>query len=169
MLVRFASRMARRGIGVDEIAERVESIAGRLQFLFLVDTLEYLRKGGRIGGGRALLGSILGIKPILAMEGGEVQAVDKARGGRRAQPKLVELLKQRVHTDTPVFGVVGHASAPKWAGRLRELLEEAFTIEEMFEGEIGPIVGAHVGPGTVGCVLFAPDPEEMELLKAIED
>jgi DegV family protein with EDD domain len=168
MLVRFASRLARRGLSVDEIAERIESIAGRLQFLFLVDTLEYLRKGGRIGGARAFLGTLLGIKPILSMEGGEVQAVDKARGGRKAQPKLIELLKQRVNPSAPVFAVVAHASAPKWAGRLRELVEGAFTIEEMLEGDIGPIVGAHAGPGTVGCVLFAPEPEEMELLRAIE-
>jgi DegV family protein with EDD domain len=157
--------MASKGLGVDEIAERVENMAGRLQFMFLVDTLEYLKKGGRIGGARALLGTLLGIKPILGLVDGEVQALDKARGGKRAQPKLVELLKEKVSTDTPVFAVVGHASAPKWADRLRELLEETFTIEEMFEGEIGPVVGAHVGPGTVGCVLFAPDAEEMELLR----
>ncbi len=165
MLVRFAVRMAHKGLGVEEIGERIESISSRMQFLFLVDTLEYLKKGGRIGGARAFIGTLLGIKPILAMAGGEVQAVDKARGGRRAQPKLIELLKEKVSTDTPVFGVVGHASAPKWGARMTELVRETFTIEELFEGEIGPIVGAHAGPGTVGCVLFAPDPEELELLR----
>ncbi len=166
MLVRFANRMARKGLGVEEIGDRIESISNRLQFFFLVDTLEYLKKGGRIGGARAFIGTLLGIKPILAMAGGEVQAVDKARGGSRAQPKLVELLKEKVSTDVPVFGVVAHASAPKWGARLTELVRDTFTIEELFEGEIGPIVGAHAGPGTVGCVLFAPEPEEMELLRA---
>ncbi len=165
MLVRFAVRMAHKGLGVEEIGERIESISSRMQFLFLVDTLEYLKKGGRIGGARAFIGTLLGIKPILAMAGGEVQAVDKARGGRRAQPKLIELLKEKIPTDTPVFGVVGHASAPKWGARMAELVRKTFTIEELFEGEIGPIVGAHAGPGTVGCVLFAPDPEELELLR----
>lgn len=166
MLVRFANRMARKGLGVEEIAERIESISSRFSFLFLVDTLEYLKKGGRIGGARAFIGTLLGIKPILAMEGGEVQAVDKARGGRRAQPKLIELLKDQISTETPVFGVVAHASAPKWGARLTELVSNAFTVEELFEGEIGPIVGAHAGPGTVGCVLFAPTAEELDLLKA---
>ena len=165
MLVRFAGRMARRGLGVEEIGDRIENIAGRLQFLFLVNTLEYLKKGGRIGGAKAFIGTLLGIKPILAMEAGEVQAVDKARGGRRAQPKLIELLKARVSPDTPVFGAVGHASAPKWGARMTELVSESFMVEELFEGEIGPIVGAHAGPGTVACVLFAPDAEELELLK----
>ncbi len=166
MLVRFANRMARKGLGVDEIGDRLESISGRFRFLFLVDTLEYLKKGGRVGGARAFIGTLLGIKPILAMEGGEVQAVDKARGGRRAQPKLIELLKEQISTDAPVFGVVAHASAPKWGARLTELVSNTFTIEELFEGEIGPIVGAHAGPGTVGCVLFAPDAEELELLRS---
>lgn len=169
MLVRFASRMARRGLGVVEIADRIQKIIPRVQFLFLVDTLEYLRKGGRIGGARALLGTLLGIKPILGMEKGEVQSVDKARGGRKAQPKLVEILKQRINTNNPVFATIGHASASKWAGRLAELVQAQFQVIEMFEGEIGPIVGSHTGPGTVGCILFAPDAEELELLKAFED
>ena len=166
MLVRFAARMARRGLDVDEIGDRIEAIASRLQFLFAVDTLEYLRKGGRIGGARALIGTLLGIKPILAMEKGEVQVKDKVRGGRNVQPKLIELLKQEVDSEAPVFAVVGHASAPRWAQRLRGLLNENFAVEEVFEGEIGPIVGSHSGPGTIGCVLFAPDPEEMEFLRA---
>ncbi|RLE23275.1 MAG: hypothetical protein DRJ65_12200, partial [Acidobacteria bacterium] len=83
-----------------------------------------------------------------------------------AQPKLIELLKENISTDVPVFGVVAHASAPKWGARLTEMVSNTFAIEELFEGEIGPIVGAHAGPGTVGCVLFAPEPEELELLKA---
>lgn len=169
LLVRFASRMARRGLDVEQIAEKIQSITPKLQFLFLVNTLEYLRKGGRIGGARAFLGTLLGIKPILAMEKGEVQAVDKARGGRKAQPKLVEIAKKRLNTDQPIFAAVAHASAPKWAGRLTELIQNNFPILEMFEGEIGPIVGSHTGPGTVGCVLYAPTAEEVELLSAIEE
>ncbi len=169
MLVRFASRMARRGLDIEDIAEKIRDISPRLQFLFLVNTLEYLRKGGRIGGARALLGTLLGIKPILAMEKGEVQAVDKARGGKKAQPKLLEIARTRLNTDQPIFATVGHASAPKWAGRLSELIRAKFSIIEMFEGEIGPIVGSHTGPGTVGCVLFAPTAEEMELLSPVEE
>jgi len=169
MLVRFASRMARRGMDVQEIAERIQSISSRFQFLFLVDTLEYLRKGGRIGGARAFLGTFLGIKPILAMEKGEVQPVDKARGGRKAQPKLIEIAKKRMNSDQPVFATIGHASAPKWAGRLAELVRKEFQVIEFFEGEIGPIVGSHTGPGTVGCVFFAPDPEEYEFLGALDE
>lgn len=168
MLVVLASRMAHRGRSVDEIASTIEDISGRLQFLFVVNTLEYLRKGGRIGGGQALLGSILGIKPILGMSNGEVVAVDKVRGGRKAQPKIIELFKQKLPVDQPILAAVAHASAPKWAGRMKDLLVETFQVQEFFESMIGPVVGAHVGPGCVGCVLFAPTPEEAELFKPLD-
>jgi len=166
LLVVFASRMIERGLGVDEIVARIEDIRERLQFLFLVDTLEFLRKGGRIGQAQALIGTLLGIKPILAMVDGEVVPVDKVRGGRRAQSRLMEILSQRVNTNRPVFAAVAHASAPKWGGKLKELLTDTFDIIEMIEGEIGPIVGAHAGPGAVGCIIFEPTDEELELLLA---
>lgn len=165
MLVVFANRMARRGLGADEIATRIEDIRERLHFLFIVDTLEYLRKGGRIGGARALIGNILGIKPILGMVDGEVVPVDKVRGGRRAQPRLVEILRREAVDGRPSFVALAHASAPKWAARLKDLLNEEFQVVEMFEGEIGPVVGAHTGPGTVGAILFQPTDEELELLQ----
>ena len=166
MLVVFASRMIERGLGVDEITDRIEDIRERVQFIFLVDTLEYLRKGGRIGQARALFGTLLGIKPILGQVDGEVVPLDKVRGGRWAQPKVIELLKDRVDPSRPVFAAVAHASAPKWGERLKELLTDNLDIVEMLEGEIGPVVGAHSGPGTVGCVVVQPTEEDLELLRA---
>lgn len=168
MLVIFACRMAQRGLGVDEIVSRLESIRERIHFLFIVDTLEFLKKGGRIGKAQAFLGTLLGIKPILGQQHGEVVAVEKVRGGHKAQPRLIELFKKRVKPDEPVFAAVAHASAPKWVGRLKEQLMDSFLIEEMFESEIGPVVGAHAGPGAVGGILFQPTPEELELLRAAE-
>jgi len=168
MLVVFADRMIERGLGVDEIVARIEDIRERLQFVFLVDTLEFLRKGGRIGQARALIGTLLGIKPILGQVDGEVVPVDKVRGGRRAQPKMVEILSEKVNTSRPIFAAVAHGSAPKWGERLKELLTDTFKIVEMIEGELGPVVGAHAGPGTVGCIVFEPTDEELELLKAPE-
>lgn len=168
LLVVFASRMIERGLDLDEIVRRIEDIRERLEFLFLVDTLEFLRKGGRIGQAQALIGTLLGIKPILGQVGGEVVPVDKVRGGRRAQPRLMEILLERVRPGRPVFVATAHASAPEWSARLKTRLVEAFDIIEMLEGEIGPVVGAHAGPGTVGCIVFQPTEEEAELLKAPE-
>ena len=167
MLCLFASRMAQRGLSAQEIRARVESFIPRFHFLFVVDTLEYLARGGRIGRARALLGGILGIKPILGVVQGEVTPIDRARGGKAAHPKVVELLKQRVEVDKPTFLTIGHAVAPVWAERLRLLLEETFQIKEFFPAEIGPVVGTHVGPGCVGCVLFQPSDEELPLISAL--
>jgi DegV family protein with EDD domain len=166
MLVVFANRMIERGLSLDEIVSRLEDIRERLQFLFLVDTLEFLRKGGRIGQAQAMIGTLLGIKPILGQVDGEVVPVDKIRGGRKAQPRLMELMRERVDSSRPVFGALAHASAPKWGGRLKELLTDSFDVVELLEGEIGPVVGAHAGPGTVGCILFQPTDEELELLRS---
>jgi DegV family protein with EDD domain len=168
MLVTFANRMIERGLGMDEIVDRLNDIRDRMQFLFVVDTLEFLRKGGRVGQARALIGTLLGIKPILGMEDGEVVPVDQVRGGRKAQPRLIEIMRERVGTDGPVFVAMAHASAPMWGGRLKELLTDNFDIVELLEGEIGPIVGTHAGPGAVGCIVFEPTAEELELLRSLE-
>lgn len=168
LLVVFASRMVERGLGLDEISTRIEDIRERMQFLFLVDTLEFLRKGGRIGQAQALIGTLLGIKPILGQLDGEVVPVDKVRGGRKAQPRLMEIMQERVDTSRPVFAAVAHATAPTWGERLKDLLMETFDVVEMLEGEIGPVVGAHAGPGTVGCIVFQPTDEELELLRSPE-
>jgi DegV family protein with EDD domain len=169
MLVVFASRMAQRGCVLEEIVERLEDLRQRCHFLFVVDTLEFLKKGGRIGGARAWIGTLLGIKPILGMVNGEVVAVDKVRGGRRVHPKLIGLFEERVDAGRPVFAALAHATAPKWSARLRELLEQTFPVVEVFESEIGPVVGSHTGPGTVGAILFQPSEEELELLRNSEE
>jgi DegV family protein with EDD domain len=168
LLVVFASRMIERGLELDEIVRRLEDIRERLEFLFLVDTLEFLRKGGRIGQAQALIGTLLGIKPILGQVDGEVVPVDKVRGGKRAQPRLMEILRERVKPGRPVFVATAHASVPEWSARLKERLVEAFDVVEMLEGEIGPVVGSHAGPGTVGCIVFQPTDDELELLRPAE-
>lgn len=164
MMVVMAARMARRGVPQDELVARLTSIRKRGRLLFVVDTLDYLQKGGRIGRAQALLGSLLGIKPILHLDKGEVAPLDKVRGGRKAQPKLIELIRKGIDPERPIMVAVAHASAPKWGSRLRELIEQSFDVLELMEGEIGPIVGTHVGPGCVGAYVFQPEEEEIELL-----
>jgi DegV family protein with EDD domain len=169
MLAVFAARMLRRGLELDEVADRLEDIRGRCQMLFVVNTLEYLQKGGRIGKAQALLGSLLGIKPILGMVDGEVVPVDKVRGGRKVQTRLVEILGERLSADQPIIAGMAHAIAPKWAGRLHQLIEERFQVAEVFQAAIGPVVGTHVGPGCVGTSVFQPTAEELELLGPAAD
>ncbi len=164
MLVLFAARMARRGIEPDAIVDRLEAMRDRVHVLFAVDTLEYLARGGRIGKARAVMGNLLGIKPILGVVDGEIVAVDRVRGGRAAHPRLIELFRERVDPQQPVMVTVAHAKAPVWADRLRGLIEKSFQVKEILIAEMGPVVVANAGPGTVGAALFQPTEEEMGLI-----
>ncbi len=167
LMALFAARMARRGLSAQAIRDHLVAMRDRFHLLFVVDTLDYLVRGGRIGKARGLIGGLLGIKPILGLVGGEVTAIDKVRGGKAAHPKVIELLKQRVDPAKPVFAGIGHASAPVWSGRLRELLEKNFQILEFVLNEIGPVVGTHTGPGCVGVVMFQPTEEEIPLIEPL--
>lgn len=169
LLALFAARMARRGVDPTGIAERLAAMSQRLHVLFAVDTLDYLARGGRIGKGRALLGNLLGIKPILGVVGGEVTAVDRVRGGRAVQPRLIELMRERVDPSRPVVVSIAHAKAPVWADRLRGLLEKSFQVKERIVGEMGPVVGTHAGPGTVGTAVFQPADDELPLIAPLEE
>jgi DegV family protein with EDD domain len=169
LLVLCAARMARRNLPAAEITRRVAEMQPRLHLLFVVDTLEYLARGGRIGKAQALLGGLLGIKPILGLVGGEVAPVDRVRGGKAAHPRVVELFKERVDASRPVMVAVAHAAAPIWADRMRTLLQQHFIVSEMLGSEIGPVVGAHVGPGCVGAVVFQPTDEEAPLVAPLPE
>lgn len=169
MLALFAARMAQRGLEPDAIVERLEAIRGRVQVLFAVDTLDYLARGGRIGKAQAFLGNLLGIKPILGVVGGEVSLIEKVRGGRAAQPRLIELFKQRIDPGRPVVASIAHAKAPVWADRLRLLLSQSFQVSELIMAEMGPVVGTHAGPGTVGAALFQPTDEELPLVGPLSE
>jgi DegV family protein with EDD domain len=164
MLALFAARMARRGVQPEAIVEHLEAMRERIHVLFVVDTLEYLARSGRIGKARALVGNILGIKPILGVVDGEIVAVDRVRGGRAAHPKLVDLFKERVDPKRPVVVTVAHAKAPVWGDRLRSLIEKNLKVEEVLIAEMGPVVVANAGPGTVGAAVFQPTDEEMGLI-----
>lgn len=160
MLVLFAARMAARNEAAATIRDRLLAIAPRIHTLFVVDTLEFLARSGRIGKARALVGGLLGIKPILGMVGGEVAPVDRVRGGRAAHPRILELLHKRVDRGRPVIAGISHANAPVWADRLRALVREQFQVADLVQTEIGPVVGANVGPGVVGVCVFQPSDEE---------
>jgi DegV family protein with EDD domain len=167
MLALFAARMARRGVEPAAIVEALEAMRDRVHVLFAVDTLEYLARGGRVGKTRAVMGNLLGIKPILGVVDGEIVAVDKVRGGRAAQPRLIELFRERVDPKRLVVVTVAHAKAPVWADRLRGLIEKAFQVQEILIAEMGPVVVANAGPGTVGAALFQPTEEELKLIAPV--
>jgi DegV family protein with EDD domain len=139
-----------------------------MDVLFVVDTLEYLRRGGRIGAARAWIGKLLDIKPILGVADGEVVPVDRARGGRAAHPRILELIAGRADGARPMVAGFAHANAPVWADRLRKLVEERFRVVETLTAEMGPTVGTHAGPGTVGVVWLQLNDDEIDLLAPLD-
>jgi DegV family protein with EDD domain len=169
LLAVMAARMAQRRLAASEIRARLETMRGRVHLMFVADTPEYLARGGRVGKTQAWLGGKLGVKPILALEEGEVVPVDRVRRGDAAQVRLIELFKQRVDVGRPVIAGVGHSSAPVLAVRMRNLLQDSFEVIEVIENEIGPVVGAHVGPGCVGAALFQPTEEEWALISPVTE
>jgi DegV family protein with EDD domain len=115
---------------------------------FAIDTLEYLRKGGRIGSAQAWLGSALQIKPILTL-GEEITPVERVRTRRRAFERMVDYARQR-RDDGADAWVVQHIQDPETAQRLAEQCRGLFDTEPVFISEVGPVIGAHVGPGLIG-------------------
>ena len=123
---------------------------------FAVDTLEYLRRGGRIGAASAWLGSALRIKPILTLEQ-EITPIERVRTGAKALKRLVEYAQQ-LHTDGADAWVVQHIQAPEEAGHLIEEVEQIMGRPPLFVSEVGPVLGTHVGPGLLGVGGVPPTP-----------
>ncbi|BAS27451.1 DegV family protein [Limnochorda pilosa] len=144
------ARMAREGRSLAEAAEHLETVRNRLQIVFAVDTLEYLARNGRIGRAQSLLGGLLSIKPVLAVVDGEIAPVERTRGKNRA---LQELVRRTVEYlgDRPARVAVIHSQAEE-AATIRAQLEERCRLEDVQVTLLGPTIGTHAGPGTVGVV-----------------
>lgn len=156
LLVVEAAEMARRGASRDEILARVEQLRRETRLYFLVDTLEYLHKGGRIGRASAMFGTLLNIKPILTIDDeGYVNALDKARGQKRAYARIVELLEADFANGPVDMAAVVTPGRTEMAEELIGILRERFQIRKFTRSEIGPVIGTHAGPGTVG-IFFTP-------------
>ncbi|CAM3353166.1 DegV family protein [Marinicrinis lubricantis] len=150
LLVVAAAKAAQSGKTKDEVLEVIREIKGNMALYFLVDTLEYLQKGGRIGKAAAMLGSLLNIKPILSIdEEGEVASVDKVRGQKKAFARIVDMLKQQFG-DQEIIVIEAHAKAENYADAFKALLEQHFAVRSVQYTTIGPVIGTHVGTGTLG-------------------
>jgi DegV family protein with EDD domain len=148
LVVLAAAAAARAGGDGPAVADRARRARQGLKMWFSLDTLEYLRRGGRIGGAQAWLGSTLSIKPILTVES-EITPVERVRTSRRAFDRMADLLRERAQAGADAW-MVQHIRAPSEAQRLVDLGRELFGSEPTATSEIGPVIGAHVGPGLLG-------------------
>jgi DegV family protein with EDD domain len=148
LMLLAAAAAAKNGADLARVTERVNAARDALQMWFAVDTLEYLRRGGRIGGAQAWVGSALRIKPILTLDG-EITPIERVRTSQRAFARMQDFLGE-LHADGRDGWVVQHIQAPDEAARLVDHGRDLFGTDPVFVSEVGPVIGAHVGPGLLG-------------------
>jgi len=153
--VLLAARVAQDGATLDECQKQAEKAREHTGVYFVVDTLEFLRRGGRIGGAQALLGSALNIKPILEVRDGRIESVDKVRTKSKAIDRMIDLVAQHVAGRTPVRLATLHANAETEArAALDAAVLQLQPIETVF-ASVSPVIGTHAGPGTIGLAFMA--------------
>lgn len=142
-----AARRATSGESVDAIADAIERERDEMRLYFTLDTLEFLRRGGRIGGAKAMLGSLLSVKPILSVRDGRVEEAGRTRTRSKALRAIADKVKEH---SVDQIAVIGGDAADR--DELVALVEPLAPGAELFVGDMGPVVGTHAGPGAVGVV-----------------
>ncbi|MFE1231102.1 DegV family protein [Streptomyces sp. NPDC059442] len=148
-----AAEVVDAGGSLDEAVAAAEKRAAGTSAFFYVDTLDYLRRGGRIGAAQALLGSALAVKPLLELDGGRIELREKVRTASKAIARLEEIAVERAASG-PVDVAVHHLSAPERAAALADRLRERLPgMKELQVSEVGAVIGAHTGPGLLAVVV----------------
>lgn len=153
-LVLLANKWAREGTPAEEIVKRLEAKAAHGQTYFLVNTLEYLQKGGRIGGAKALLGELLQVKPILCIRDGQVDPFEQQRTKKRAVARLVEVIEEQCPKDPESHLCVMQADAPEEAEALAADLRSRMNLPHIPVYELPPAIVVHAGPGALAVGFF---------------
>jgi DegV family protein with EDD domain len=154
LIVRAALDAIDAGRSRGEIVTLLEQLSKQLRIYFVVDTLEYLHKGGRIGGASALLGTVLQFKPILFLKDGKIEPFGKVRTKRKAVIRLLDIIEERVASQP--IGKIGvtHALVPDEAETLVERLRQRLDCSECHVSQTGPVIGTHTGPGLLGVAVY---------------
>ncbi|QSX08317.1 DegV family protein [Alkalibacter rhizosphaerae] len=150
LLIKNAGRLVQKGLNAKEVAVRLENMKRKMETIIVVDTLEYLRKGGRLSAGAAFIGSVLNLKPILTIKDGKLVAKDKVRGRKKAIKWIKDWIDENkfVLADKTVFLV--HAAAAEYMEELKIAIESTYQPKEILFTQVGGVVGTHSGPGAIG-------------------
>ena len=148
-----ASHLANSGCQTSEVLATLEELGARTVGYFTVHTLEYLHRGGRIGAAQAFMGSILQIRPVLALIDGEIQPVERLRAFERAVARIVHYIEELAAISAQGLCIgIAHASNPQLAQGVAQGLDHV--AESLFVVELGPVVGTHGGPGLIGVCAY---------------
>lgn len=144
------ARAAAEGATLAECLAVAEKARDNSGILFAVDTLEFLHRGGRIGGASRYLGTALQLKPLLTLEEGKIEALERVRTKKKAQARLSDIVVERLAGKPNIRLATLHANATEDANKLLEKTCERLDVVEKIYSEVSPVIGTHVGPGTVG-------------------
>jgi DegV family protein with EDD domain len=156
LMVEAAAQAAARGASRQEIVDQIEDIKQKMYVLFVVDTLEYLAKGGRIGNAKAFLGTMLKIKPILILHEGAIEPLEQVRSKRKAVAEMLNLIAGRVDGGGQQAQVaVTHALVPEEAQEVSQEIASRLGCSQPRMATVGPVIGTHTGPGVIGIAIYA--------------
>ncbi len=153
LMAMAASRAASEGKSCVEIKALIEGLIPKMKILFLVDSLQYLERGGRIGKAQAFLGSLLNIKPLLGVRDGIVYPYEKVRGKNKGLERMIQIAAQDAGNAEIVCAVLG-GSDPEIRETLHQKARERLNCREIWLGDVGPVIGSHVGPGVSGIIYY---------------
>jgi DegV family protein with EDD domain len=150
LVVLAAARAAQEGASLAECKRVAEQVQANSGLLITVETLEFLHRGGRIGGGSRFLGTALNIKPILEIVDGKIEAAERVRTRNKAVARVIELAETRLAGRKPVHIMVVHANAEAEGRAMLELAAQKLNAVDALLSDVSPVIGVHVGPGTLG-------------------
>jgi DegV family protein with EDD domain len=153
-MVMAAAKAASQGKNIDEVAAAAESMLQRVHFLFVVDTLEYLHKGGRISGAKALLGTALSIKPLLHFEDGLIQPLVQVRTKKKGIATMLDKAEERLGGRSMAAAAVVDSDTTEEGDAVARMVENRFGLKNVLRSSISPAIGVHSGPGAVGLAYY---------------
>jgi DegV family protein with EDD domain len=149
-----AARAAAAGESVDGVVAAAEQMRDEMNVMFAVDTLEYLHRGGRIGGAKRLLGTALNLKPLLHLEEGRIEALASVRTKRKAVARMLDVAEERLGGRRMAEAAVLDVDSPEEGAAVAETMKERFELPVVYQAQVSPAIGTHAGPGTVGICFY---------------
>ncbi|GAB6157074.1 DegV family protein [Desulfotomaculum varum] len=153
LLAMAAAQAAAQGKTLQEIKDLVYDLIPKMRVLFLVDSLQYLERGGRIGKAQAFLGTLLNIKPVLCVKEGIVHPYEKVRGKNKGLERIIQIVEQDT-AGAEIICAVLDGNDPAARAVLYQKARERLNCREIWQGNIGPVIGSHVGPGVSGIIYY---------------
>jgi DegV family protein with EDD domain len=153
-IVLAAARAAAAGMSVDKVIAAAEKLKEKINFIFVVDTLEYLHKGGRIGGAKRYLGTALRVKPLLEFRDGQIEPMEQVRTKRKAIARLLEIADERLSGKPMAEATIVDIDCPGEGDAVAKMVAERFAPKQIHRSGVSPVVGTHVGPGAIGLAFY---------------